>query len=131
MKYLLDTAVWVWSLGDVERIHARPRQLIAEAREELYLSAASSWEISIKWALGKLRLPEPPVRLVPKALVAQRIRALPITHAHALAVSALPLHHSDPFDRLLIAQAQAEGMTILTADRHFQAYEVEILWCGR
>jgi PIN domain nuclease of toxin-antitoxin system len=131
MKYLLDTGVWLWNLIEPERINPQACQLIADGREELYLSAASSWEISIKSALGKLRLPSTPSRLVPEAMAAQGIRPLPITHTHALAVSALPLHHKDPFDRLLIAQAKAEGMTILTADRSFAQYGVEVFWCAR
>ena len=131
MKYLLDTEVWLWSLADPDRIDPEARQLIAEGQEELYLSAASSWEISIKSALGKLRLPLPPARFVPETLAAQGIRPLSITHAHALGVSELPLHHKDPFDRLLIAQALAEGMTILTADRSFARYGVDVFWCGR
>jgi len=130
MKYLLDTAVWLWSLDESERINPEARQLIAEGREELYLSAVSSWEISIKWALGKLRLPLPPARLVPESVARQGIRPLPVTHTHALGVSDLPLHHRDPFDRLLIAQAQAEEMAILTADRAFGRYRVEVFWCG-
>jgi len=131
MKYLLDTAVWLWSLAEPERIEPKARQLLAEGREELYLSAASSWEISIKSALGKLHLPETPAIYVPKRLVAQGVRPLAITHMHALRVADLPHHHTDPFDRLLIAQAQAEGMAILTADRAFGQYGVEVLWCGR
>jgi PIN domain nuclease of toxin-antitoxin system len=103
MKYLLDTAVWLWSLAEPERLNSQVCQLIAEGREELYLSAASSWEIGIKWAIGKLPLRERPARYVPKCLAAQDIRALPISHAHALAVASLPPHHRDPFDRLLIA----------------------------
>ena len=130
MRYLLDTGVWLWTLTDAGQINPEARQLFAGGREELYLSAASSWEISIKYALGKLRLPLPPMRLIPQALAVQGIRSLPITHTHALGVSSLPAHHRDPFDRLLIAQAQAEGMAILTADRCFQRYSVEIFWCG-
>lgn len=130
MKYLLDTSVWLWSLTASERIRPEGRKLIANGEEEVYLSAVSSWEIAIKWALGKLELPEPAATYVPKRMTEQRIRPLPITHSHALAVSQLPAHHRDPFDRLLVAQAQAEGMVILTADRAFQAYAVEIVWCG-
>ena len=130
MRYLLDTGVWLWSLIDAGRINPGARQLFAGGREELYLSAASSWEISIKYSLGKLRLPLPPTRLIPQALAAQGIQSLPITHTHALWVSDLPLHHRDPFDRLLIAQAQSEGMAILTADRSFERYSVDLFWCG-
>ena len=131
MKYLLDTSVWLWSLTASERLNQKSRHLLSSGSEDLYLSAASSWEISVKSALGKLQLPEAPARYVPKRLAAQGIRPLSITHAHALAVSELPLHHSDPFDRLLIAQARTESMIILTADRAFERYSVEVLWCGQ
>jgi len=130
MKYLLDTSVWLWSLTASERINKKARQLLASGREELYLSAASSWEITIKWALGRLPLPEPPSSYVPKRMAAQGIRPLPIAHTHALAVSELPAHHTDPFDRLLIAQAQIEDMVVLTADRAMEPYGIKILWCG-
>lgn len=130
MKYLFDTSVWLWSLAAPERIGREGLELLARGTEEFYLSAASSWEISIKSALGKLRLPDPVVNYVPKRMAAQGVRSLPITHSHALAVSELPAHHRDPFDRLLIAQAQEEGMVILTADRAFRSYAVEIVWCG-
>ena len=123
--------MWLWTLSEPERIGHEARRLIAEGREELYLSAASSWEISIKSALGKLRLPESPSIFVPKRLAAEGVRPLAITHMHALRVADLPLHHTDPFDRLLIAQAQTEEMAILTADRAFKQYRVQVLWCGR
>lgn len=131
MKYLLDTSVWLWSLTASERISQKGRQLLASGTAELYLSAASSWEIAIKSALGKLPLPEPPANFVPKGMAAQGIRPLSITHTHALAVSELPAHHADPFDRILIAQARTEDMVILTVDRVFEQYQVKILWCGQ
>ncbi len=131
MKYLLDTSVWLWSLTSPERINKRGLQVLAEGGVDLYLSAASSWEIAIKAALGRLRLPEPPDTYVPKRMTSQGIRPLPISHAHALAVYELPMHHYDPFDRLIIAQAQAEAMVVLTADRAFQDYSVRVLWCGQ
>src|ERR1700731_1948724 len=125
MKYLLDTSIWLWNLGGAtERINSKGREVLADGTLELYLSAASSWEISIKMALGKLRLPDSPVTYVPKRLADQDIRPLPITHLHALSVYALPGHHQDPFDRLIISQAKAEEMVILTADRAFQKYDV-------
>ena len=131
MKYLLDTEVWLWSLAEPDRLNARTRNLLARGDEELFLSAASSWEIAIKFALGKLHLPEPPASYVPKRMEAQGIRALPIEHSHALRVSQLLPHHKDPFDRLLIAQAEAGGMTLLTADAAFSAYGVKLHWSGR
>ena len=131
MKCLLDTSVWLWSLTTLERLNDKARDLLSNGENEFYLSAASSWEIVIKAALGKLRLPEPAASYIPRRMATQGIRPLSVTHIHALAISDLPLHHSDPFDRLLIAQARAEGMTILTADRAFEPYEVEIFWSGR
>lgn len=130
MKCLLDTSVWLWSLTTWERINEKARGVLSSGRNELYLSAASSWEIAIKTALGKLQLPEPAASYIPKRMATQGIRPLAITHTHALSVSDLPLHHSDPFDRLLIAQARTEDMVILTGDHAFEPYEVEILWCG-
>ena len=131
MKCLLDTSVWLWSLTTWERINEEARGVLSSGRNELYLSAASSWEIAIKTALGRLQLPEPAASYIPKRMATEGIRPLAITHTHALAVSDLPLHHGDPFDRLLIAQARTEDMMILTADRTFELYEVEILWCGQ
>jgi PIN domain nuclease of toxin-antitoxin system len=130
MKYLLDTSVWLWSVGTVDRINKQGRDLLADGKQELYLSAASAWEIGIKAALGKLRLPESPVRYVPTRLTQQGIDPLPVLQQHALAVYELPMHHTDPFDRLLIAQAQLEDMVILTADNIFGKYKVRLLWCG-
>ncbi len=105
--------------------------MLASGRVELFLSAASSLEICIKWALGRLRLPEPPASYVPNRMTAQGIRPLSITHTHALALSELPAHHRDPFDRILIGQARSEEMVVLTADRAFEQYDVKILWCGQ
>ncbi|PYT82094.1 MAG: PIN domain nuclease [Acidobacteria bacterium] len=130
MKYLLDTAVWLWSVGRVERLSRKGRELLVDSSQEVYFSAASAWEISIKASLGKLRLPDAPETYIPKRLSEQAIQALPIFQHHALKVHSLPWHHQDPFDRLLIAQAQAEGMTILTADREFEKYDVNVVWGG-
>lgn len=131
MKCLLDTSIWLWSLTTWERLNEKARDLLSRGEHEFYLSAASSWEIVIKTTLGRLQLPELAASYIPKRMATQGIRPLSITHTHALAVSDLPLHHSDPFDRLLIAQARAEDMAILTADHAFELYEVEIFWCGR
>lgn len=128
MKYLLDTAVWLWSLGPVERLSREGRELLVDSTREIYFSAASAREISIKGALGKLRLPDIPETYIPKRLAEQAIRPLPVFQHHALRVYSLPWHHQDPFDRLLIAQAQVEEMTILTADREFPKYDVPLLW---
>ncbi len=131
MKYLLDTMVWLWSVGPTDKIGRAGLEILTNGLEDVYLSAASSWEVAIKTRLGKFRLPEHPRSYVPKRLAEQGIRSLSITQSHSLKVYDLPLHHDDPFDRLIIAQAIAEEMTVLTADRAFSKYAVDVLWCGR
>ncbi len=101
--------------------------LLQDPGNQLYLSAASSWEIAIKHALGKLPLPLPPMEYVLSRMESSGTTPLPIQHTHTLHAGSLPLHHADPFDRLLIAQAQLESLKILTADGQFEAYEVELL----
>jgi PIN domain nuclease of toxin-antitoxin system len=131
MKYLLDSMIWLWSIDSVEKINELCREILENGREEVYFSAASAWELSIKARLGKLRLPAVPGQCIPAFMAKQGLRALPVTHLHAVKVYDLPLHHEDPFDRLIIAQAIAEEMTVLTADRVFRKYPVEVLWCGK
>jgi PIN domain nuclease of toxin-antitoxin system len=131
VTYLLDTGVWLWSVGDPTRILSKARQVIVDVKQDVFLSAVTSWEVAIKAGSGKLRLPEPPDLYVPRRMASQGLRPLAVSHQHALAVFALPLHHRDPFDRLLIAQAQVEGMTLITADRMFDRYPVQLLWAGR
>jgi PIN domain nuclease of toxin-antitoxin system len=124
MKILLDTQSWLFMAASPERLSADARSLVGSTEHDLYLSAASAWEISIKFSLGKLRLPEPPARYVPSRLATLRVSPLAIETDHALRVAALPAHHRDPFDRLLIAQAQLEELPILTSDPVFRAYDV-------
>lgn len=131
MKYLLDTVVWLWSVGPTEKIGQAGLDVLRNGEEDLYLSAASSWEIAIKTKLGKFKLAEPPGHYVPKRLAAQGIQPLSINQRHSLKVYDLPLHHDDPFDRLIIAQALEEGMVILTSDRTFGKYPAQVLWCGK
>lgn len=111
-----------------ERLSPGSQALLLDPENELFLSSVSSWEIAIKYSIGKLLLPSPPAEYVPSRMETSGTSPLPVLHAHALHVATLPLHHADPFDRLLIAQAQLESLNILTADRKFAAYEVEILW---
>jgi PIN domain nuclease of toxin-antitoxin system len=123
--------VWLWSVGPTEKIGRHGLNILSSGFEEIYLSAVSSWEIAIKAKVGKFELPEPPGPYVRTRTAVQGIHSLPITQGHCLGVYDLPLHHGDPFDRLLIAQAIAEDMTILTSDRTFKKYDVELVWCGK
>lgn len=127
MRLLLDTHIWLWLLDDPSRLDADVVEVLADPKHELFLSAASSWEIAIKFQLGKLVLPEPPDTFVPSRLRLTGTRPLPIEHAHALATAGLPSHHRDPFDRLLIAQSRLLDVPIVTADRHFDPYGVSII----
>src|SRR5215467_365879 len=129
MKYLVDTSVLIHSLISRPRLNDRALSLIMDDSSELYLSAASSWEIAIKANTGKLVLPERPSQVVANAMRLMSLRPLDITHLHALAVEDLPNVHRDPFDRMLIAQANTEQMVLLTADRIFEKYKVELVFC--
>lgn len=128
MRLLLDTHCWLWWITTPERLAPRIQELIVDGQNEIFLSAASGWEIAIKYALGKLALPEEPEKFVPSRLKRDAIQPLPIHHEHALRVGTLPLHHRDPFDRLLISQAQVEHLPIVTVDRQLEAYDVELIW---
>jgi PIN domain nuclease of toxin-antitoxin system len=131
MKYLVDTSVLVHSQISQPKLNDRSLNLLADNSSELYLSAVSSWEIIIKAGTGKLVLPDRPAEFVTRAMRVMSMQSLNITHLHALAVDALPDHHRDPFDRMLIAQALSEQMTLLTADHVFQEYKVELIFCGK
>ena len=126
MRILLDTQCWLWMQASPERFSASAVRRIEDPDNDLFLSAASSWEIAIKMGLGKLSLPMPPSDYVPDRLLSSGVVGLPIEHGHALHVASLPHHHRDPFDRLLIAQAQIEQLTILPADRQLAQYDVQI-----
>jgi PIN domain nuclease of toxin-antitoxin system len=128
---LLDTGVWLWSIGQVARLNQAARETLSDPQHELYFSAASVWEIAIKASLGKLQFPESLRALIPRETARQGLRPLPVNHHHALVVYELPIHHGDPFDRLLVAQARTEGLTLITADRDLRNYQVPMVWAGR
>lgn len=131
MRYLVDTSVLIQSLLSKPNLNKRALNLLADDSSELYFSAASSWEIVIKVAIGKLVLPEQPSEFVTSAIRLMALESLDITHSHAFAVAALPNHHRDPFDRMLIAQAQVEQLVLLTSDHVFEQYKVKHVFCGR
>lgn len=127
MKLLLDTHVLIWWLQDSDRIRARARAAIEDGANEVYVSAASAWEIAIKAGRGKLHVPPTVGRWLPRELERNGFLALPIALLHALTVADLPPHHSDPFDRILLAQAKVEGMHLVSADEQMAAYDIAIV----
>lgn len=126
-RYLLDTHTWLWLQAEPHRIDERLRRKLATA-ETILLSAASAWEIAIKHALGKLALPVGPAAYVPERMRTSGTEALPIEVSHSLAAGALPTHHRDPFDRLIVAQSQMLKIPLVTADRQLEPYDTEIIW---
>ncbi|HEY4055334.1 MAG TPA: type II toxin-antitoxin system VapC family toxin [Kofleriaceae bacterium] len=127
MRYLLDTHVLLWELTGDRRVSKAARKLLEDPKHELFLSAASVWEMAIKANLGKLRMPVTLPRLVITA-VSRGVRLLDVRVAHAYIQETLPLHHRDPFDRMLIAQAAHEGLSIVSADETFDSYKVKRVW---
>lgn len=120
---LLDTHVFLYMVGEAERIPLSIRKAV-DGAEQRFLSVASTWEMAIKISIGKLRLPEPIERYIPSRASEILIQPLPILEEHVMRVASLPLLHRDPFDRLLIAQALEEGLTLLTLDRRIAKYAV-------
>ena len=128
MKALLGTHTFLWWNLDSPELSTAVRDYIADGDNEIFLSAASAWEIAIKFSKGRLKLPEDPDQYVGNRLAHYQFHALPVQISHALYVSKLPAIHQDPFDRLLIAQSLLEDLPILTSDLEIKKYEVEIIW---
>jgi PIN domain nuclease of toxin-antitoxin system len=128
MKLLLDTHIFLWWITDVLQISATARELMSDGHNVLYWSAASSWEVSIKYALGRLPLPDTPGRFLPFELAQNRVEPLPVIDAHAFQAGQLPRHHQDPFDRMLVAQAQVESLVLLSNDRQLSLYDIRVQW---
>lgn len=125
IRLLLDTNVALWLiLGDRERVSRAAVEAMEDEANEIALSAASIWEIAVKRSLGKLTIED----RWAKALTRLGFEPLPVTAVHAEAVERLPWHHRDPFDRLLVAQARAEGRTLVSADPRLAEYDVDLLW---
>jgi PIN domain nuclease of toxin-antitoxin system len=125
--YLLDTHCWLWWHIEPERLSERVTRIIEDGDTTIFFSVVSAWEIVIKYQLGKLRLPSSPYDYIPKRLEISFMDVLPVQLEHALWVEKLPRHHNDPFDRLLIAQALTEKLTIISSDQQLQSYDAEIV----
>ena len=127
-RLLLDTHTFLWWAGDSCELSDTARAVISDAGNECFLSVASCWEMAIKSSLGKLRLARPVERFVEDLVTENGFRLLAIDLRHAAKVETLPFHHRDPFDRLLIAQAISEKLTVVSADSMFSNYDVTRLW---
>jgi PIN domain nuclease of toxin-antitoxin system len=123
VKLLIDTQVLIWTLLEQERLATTAAEAIADEANDVFVSVVSAWEIEIKIAKNKLHGPSD----LGTALAEQRFKLMQVTLDHVLAVESLPRHHRDPFDRMLIAQAQLGGLTLLTSDREFRRYPIATL----
>lgn len=128
MKLLLDTHAFLWWCADDARISRAAAEAIADGANRVYVSAASGWEIAIKARLGKLELPQEPTTFMRAMLARHAFDVLPITLRHALMDHALPAHHNDPFDRLVVAQAMAEDLVLVSDDHQIRRYDARLLW---
>jgi PIN domain nuclease of toxin-antitoxin system len=131
MRFLIDTHCWLWAISAPERLNPEAAELLGSDSHTIVVSAISTAEIAVKASIGKLRFDEPVDEFVSSRIEAQGMKPLPLYVHHALRVAELPLHHRDPFDRLLVAQAQMEGLPLMTADPKLAAYDVDIIWAGR
>lgn len=128
VKALLDTHSLLWWLFDDPKLSRRARAVLKDTGNVILVSSASAWEIATKHRLGKLPEAGDAVSRLPELIRQCRFDALPISIDHALAAGRLPCHHRDPFDRMLIAQARSEQLPILTNDRTFRKYDVDLIW---
>src|SRR5215467_415412 len=127
MRLLLDTHIFLWYISADPQLPAAFRDAIRDPANEVYLSVASVWEAVIKYALGKLPLPEAPAEYLPRQREAHRITSLPVEEAALAHLAGLPALHRDPFDRILVAQALQHGLTLATVDGAVRAYGVPLL----
>jgi PIN domain nuclease of toxin-antitoxin system len=128
VRILLDTCTFLWIIGDAPELSNRARELFIDPANDVFLSAVSAWEISVKHGLGRLPLPEPPEKFIPLQRERHGIEALPLEEEATLYLNRLPSSHRDPFDRMLICQAIVHGLVILTPDELITQYPVRSLW---
>ena len=129
MKVLLDTHAFLWWIGDDPSLSTKARQVIADAENEVYLSAVSIWEMAIKARAGKLNILSGDIeQFINQHIRENKFQPLPITLHHSARVHALSNHHRDPFDQMLVAQSQVEKFPIISADKMIHSYAVDIIW---
>lgn len=128
MRFLLDTSTLLWWDVDTDKLSTEAYDTIQSDKTDIYLSYISIWEIQIKNQLGKLELRVPLQQLVQEQITQNNIILLSLTEKHIYGLSQLPYHHRDPFDRLLISQASAEDLTLITKDSHIPKYDITTLW---
>lgn len=128
MRALLDTHAFLWWITNDPRLSRKVHEIISDSENELFLSVASGWEMAIKVGLGRLQLPPNLEHFILEQMALNAIESLPVQMSHALHVYKLPAHHRDPFDRMLIAQAQLENLPILTVDPQIARYSVKVIW---
>ncbi|MBF0355042.1 MAG: type II toxin-antitoxin system VapC family toxin [Alphaproteobacteria bacterium] len=128
MRLLLDTCAFLWLASEPEGLSRQARTLIGDEGTQVFLSPASAWEIAIKYGMDRLKLKLPPPDYVAQGIQMHDLQTLDVTMTHTLTAGGLPLHHKDPFDRLLIAQAQVEKMKLVTPDMAFRPYAIETIW---
>jgi len=131
MRFLIDTQCWLWAYSARERLNDTAWKQMRSGENIVIFSAVSVAEIAIKARVGKLTLPSPAKEFFATKIPESSVSTLPLYVHHALRVAEMPLHHRDPFDRLLVAQAQAEGLPLMTADPKLAKYDVEIIWAGK
>ncbi len=127
MSILIDTHVFLWAGGIEGRLSESARMLLEDPELPIFFSAVSAWEIAIKWAKGRLDLPETPADFVRNLVSAAGLVQLSISIRDAVTVAELPFHHRDPFDRLLVAQARTNGLKLMTADQVLTRYDVDVI----
>ena len=127
MKFLIDTHIWLWWDQDSKSLSPRYYQIIEDPTNNIFMSTVVVWELAIKYNLGKIKLPEAPAEYIDKCIREDGFSTLPITHVHAQNTFKLNSHHKDPFDRMLISQSQVEDIPLLTQDKMFTKYDVNVI----
>ncbi len=133
MNILLDTNIFLWIAGNDDYLPTAAKKLIEEPSNQIYLSSVSAWEIAIKWSKGRLGLPEQPRTLIENIADTAGLVKVSVNFSDVHVVSELPVFedHKDPFDRLLIAQAMNRGLSLMTSDKKFKQYDIDILLYGK